>query len=89
MIEDDPDLWTCRKRGAAQVTAPIQRSLPIPEKGPVRHVLARRPGSPDRPQLSGLLNALTQAGYDVDYREFGGGHVPIDLIEAAFLRFLG
>jgi predicted esterase len=37
-----------------------------------------------------VSNALTEAGYDVDYREFGGGHVvPTDLIEAAFLRLLG
>jgi phospholipase/carboxylesterase len=37
-----------------------------------------------------LARALRQAGYDVDYREFSGGHiVPTDMIEAAFRRFLG
>ncbi len=37
-----------------------------------------------------LASTLKAAGYDVDYREFGGGHVvPSDLVEAAFDRFLG
>lgn len=34
--------------------------------------------------------ALEEAAYDVDYREFVGGHVvPLDMVEAAFTRFLG
>jgi phospholipase/carboxylesterase len=33
--------------------------------------------------------ALTRSGYDVDYREFSGGHVvPAEMVEAAFRRFL-
>jgi phospholipase/carboxylesterase len=33
--------------------------------------------------------ALKQSGYDVDYREFSGGHVvPTEMVEAAFRRFL-
>ena len=37
-----------------------------------------------------LARALGQAGYDLDYREFAGGHVvPPDLVNAAFARFLG
>ena len=33
--------------------------------------------------------ALMQSGYDVDYREFSGGHVvPAEMVEAAFRRFL-
>jgi predicted esterase len=36
-----------------------------------------------------LAGALKQAGYDVEYRPFSGGHVvPSDLVEAAFRRFL-
>ena len=37
-----------------------------------------------------LAGVLGQAGYDLDYREFAGGHVvPPDLVNAAFARFLG
>jgi predicted esterase len=33
--------------------------------------------------------ALKESGYDVEYREFSGGHVvPAELIEVAFARFL-
>jgi predicted esterase len=36
-----------------------------------------------------LAGLFTQTGYDVDYREFSGGHVvPPDLVEAAMDRFL-
>jgi phospholipase/carboxylesterase len=36
-----------------------------------------------------LVPALRQAGYDVDYREFDGGHVvPPDMVTAAVARFL-
>jgi predicted esterase len=36
-----------------------------------------------------LAGALKQAGYDVEYCPFTGGHVvPSDLVEAAFRRFL-
>ncbi|HEX2554811.1 MAG TPA: phospholipase [Microvirga sp.] len=36
-----------------------------------------------------LVPALRQAGYDVDYREFDGGHtVPPEMITAAMARFL-
>ena len=32
---------------------------------------------------------LRSLGYDIDYREFAGGHVvPTDMVEAAFQRFL-
>ena len=37
-----------------------------------------------------LAKELREAGYDVDYREFDGGHiVPPDLVAAATKRFLG
>ena len=37
-----------------------------------------------------LAPALRAAGYDLDYREFNGGHVvPVEMVEAAFARFLG
>ena len=37
-----------------------------------------------------LARGLRQAGYDLDYREFAGGHVvPSDMVEAAFARFTG
>ena len=37
-----------------------------------------------------LARTLTDAGYDVDYREFDGGHtVPLDVIVPAIERFLG
>jgi phospholipase/carboxylesterase len=37
-----------------------------------------------------LVPALRQAGYDVDYREFDGGHtVPPGMVAAAMARFLG
>ena len=37
-----------------------------------------------------LAKELGEAGYDVDYREFDGGHiVPPDLVAAAAKRFLG
>ena len=33
--------------------------------------------------------ALKQSGYDVDYRAFSGGHVvPVEMVAAAFARFL-
>lgn len=36
-----------------------------------------------------LARRLRRAGYDVEYREFSGGHVvPPDLVEAAVTRFL-
>jgi phospholipase/carboxylesterase len=36
-----------------------------------------------------LVPALVQAGYDVDYREFVGGHVvPPEMVDAAIARFL-
>jgi predicted esterase len=36
-----------------------------------------------------LAPKLRQAGFDVDYREFLGGHVvPVGMVEAAFARFL-
>ncbi len=37
-----------------------------------------------------LARMLRQAGYDLDYREFAGGHVvPSEMVEAAFARFMG
>ncbi len=37
-----------------------------------------------------LARELRRAGYDLDYREFAGGHLmPPDLVEAAFARFMG
>ncbi|TNC64001.1 alpha/beta hydrolase [Rubellimicrobium roseum] len=37
-----------------------------------------------------LAPALREAGYDLDYREFAGGHVvPTKMVDAAFARFLG
>ena len=37
-----------------------------------------------------LAPSLRRAGYDLDYREFDGGHVvPAEMVEAAFARFLG
>ncbi len=37
-----------------------------------------------------LARELRRAGYDLDSREFAGGHVvPPDLVEAAFGRFMG
>jgi phospholipase/carboxylesterase len=37
-----------------------------------------------------IAKELREAGYDVDYREFDGGHiVPPDLVAAATKRFLG
>jgi phospholipase/carboxylesterase len=37
-----------------------------------------------------LVPRLRKAGYDVDYREFPGGHiVPPEMVEAAVARFLG
>jgi phospholipase/carboxylesterase len=37
-----------------------------------------------------VAKGLKQVGYDVDYREFSGGHVvPTEIIEAAFRRFVG
>jgi phospholipase/carboxylesterase len=37
-----------------------------------------------------IAGELRRAGYDVDYREFSGGHVaPPDMIATAFRRFLG
>ena len=36
-----------------------------------------------------LAPALRKAGFDLDYREFPGGHVvPAEMIDAAFARFL-
>jgi phospholipase/carboxylesterase len=36
-----------------------------------------------------VARVLTRSGYDVDYREFSGGHVVLsDLVQAAFVRFL-
>jgi phospholipase/carboxylesterase len=36
-----------------------------------------------------LAPALREAGYDLDYREFTGGHVvPMEMVDAAFERFL-
>jgi phospholipase/carboxylesterase len=36
-----------------------------------------------------LAKGMKQAGYDVDYHEFSGGHVvPADIVDAAFRRFL-
>jgi hypothetical protein len=33
---------------------------------------------------------LQRAGYDLDYCEFEGGHVvPLDIVNAAFERFMG
>ena len=37
-----------------------------------------------------LARVLTEGGYDVDYREFGGGHVvPPEMVTGALARFLG
>lgn len=37
-----------------------------------------------------VARALRRAGYDLDYREFEGGHVvPREMVDAAFARFLG
>src|SRR3954463_16027643 len=37
-----------------------------------------------------LVPSLRRAGYDVDYREFPGGHiVPPEMVDAAVARFLG
>lgn len=37
-----------------------------------------------------VARSLEEAGYDLDYHEFTGGHVvPPDLLDAAFARFLG
>jgi len=37
-----------------------------------------------------LARELSRAGYEVDYREFAGGHVvPRELVSAAAMRFLG
>ena len=37
-----------------------------------------------------ISKRLKRAGYDVDYREFNGGHtVPRAMIDAAVARFLG
>ena len=36
-----------------------------------------------------VASALKQSGYDVDYRAFSGGHVvPVEMVAAAFARFL-
>jgi phospholipase/carboxylesterase len=36
-----------------------------------------------------LVPALRNSGYDVDYREFDGGHtVPPEMVTAAIARFL-
>ena len=37
-----------------------------------------------------IVPALEKAGYDVEYREFDGGHVvPPDMLDRAVSRFLG